>query len=83
MMQHATADRDDGPDGALSCAVGLVCVWHRRLLLNSFIFVEELKRVGSKLARAVVSHKLDLFAELRLYYLDVLLDAVFAFRLGM
>lgn len=83
MMEHAAADSDDRPDGALSSSVGLVCVWYRGLLLDAFIFVENLKRVGRKFTGPVVSHKLDLLAELRLYHRDVLLDAVFTLRLGM
>ena len=62
MVEHAATNRDDSPNGALRRAVGLVCIWHRRLLLNAFIFVEFLKRVGCELAGSVVSGELDLLA---------------------
>ncbi|KAG4218048.1 hypothetical protein PC116_g33472 [Phytophthora cactorum] len=81
-MQHAAADRDDSPDGSLCRAVGLVRVRNRGLLLDAFVFVESLERVGSKLTSSVVPHKLDLLAELLLHPPDVRLDAGFAFRLG-
>ncbi|KAG4221018.1 hypothetical protein PC116_g30506 [Phytophthora cactorum] len=84
-MQHAAADRDDSPDGSLCRAVGLVRVRNRGLLLDAFVFVEVLERVGSKLTSSVMPHKLDLLAELRLHLHDVRLDgldAVFALRLG-
>lgn len=78
MMEHAAADRIDDPDSALSCAVGLVCVWHCHLLLNSFIFVEGLKRVSRKLTSSVVTHKLGLLAELRLHHRDVFPEVLLA-----
>ncbi|KAG4221124.1 hypothetical protein PC116_g30399 [Phytophthora cactorum] len=81
-MQHAAADRDDSPDGSLCRAVGLVRVRNRGLLLDAFVFVEGLERVGSELTSSVMPHKLDLLAELRLHLHDVRLDAVFALRLG-
>ncbi|KAG4218821.1 hypothetical protein PC116_g32699 [Phytophthora cactorum] len=81
-MQHAAADRDDSSDSALGRAVCLVRVWNRGLLLDAFVFVEVLERVGRKLTSSVVPHKLDLLAELHLHLHDVRLDAVFALRLG-
>ncbi|KAG4217135.1 hypothetical protein PC116_g34384 [Phytophthora cactorum] len=81
-MQHAAADRDDSPDGSLCRAVRLVRVRNRGLLLDAFVFVEVLERVGRKLTSSVVPHKLDLLAELLLHLHDVCLDAVFALRLG-
>ncbi|KAG4218148.1 hypothetical protein PC116_g33372 [Phytophthora cactorum] len=84
-MQHAAADRDDGSDSSLCRAVGLVRVRNRGLLLDAFVFVEGLERVGRKLTSSVMPHKLDLLAELLLHLHDVRLDgldAVFAFRLG-
>ncbi|KAG3050672.1 hypothetical protein PI125_g26406 [Phytophthora idaei] len=84
-MQHAAADRDDSSDGSLCRAGGLVRVRNRGLLLDAFVFVEILERVRRKLTSSVVSHKLDLLAELPLHLHDVRLDgfdAVFAFRLG-
>ena len=80
MMEHAAADRDNGSNGSFCCAIRLMCVWHRSLLFNAFILIENLKRAGCKLTGSVVSHKLDLLAKLRLYHRDVLPDAVFAFR---
>ncbi|KAG4222635.1 hypothetical protein PC116_g28890 [Phytophthora cactorum] len=84
-MQHAAADRDDSPDSSLCRAVRLVRVRNRGLLLDAFVFVEVLERVGRKLTSSVVPHKLDLLAELLLHIHDVRLDgldAVFALRLG-
>ena len=81
MVEHAATNRDDSPNGALRRAVGLVCIWNRRLLLNAFVFVEFLKRIGCELAGSVVSNELDLLAKLRLHHLDVSCDVVFTLRL--
>ncbi|KAG4219868.1 hypothetical protein PC116_g31653 [Phytophthora cactorum] len=81
-MQHAAADRDDSSDCSLCRTVGLVRVWNRGLLLDAFVFVEGLERVGSELTSSVMPNKHDLLAELRLHLHDVRLDAVFALRLG-
>ncbi|KAG4216560.1 hypothetical protein PC116_g34959 [Phytophthora cactorum] len=84
-MQHAAANRDDSSDSSLCRAVRLVRVRNRGLLLDAFVFVEVLERVGRKLTSSVVPHKLDLLAELLLHLHDVRLDgldAVFALRLG-
>ncbi|KAG3048837.1 hypothetical protein PI125_g26667 [Phytophthora idaei] len=81
-MQHTAADRDDSSDGAFSCAIGLVRVRNRGLLLDALVLVERLERVGRKLTGSVMTHELDPLAELRLHLHGVRLDAVFAFRLG-
>ena len=62
VVKLRTLQHDNSPNGALRRAVGLMCIWQRRLLLNAFIFVEFLKRVGCELAGSVVSDELDLLA---------------------
>ena len=83
MMENAAANCDDSPNDTLCCAVDMMCVRHRSLLLDAFVFVEHLERVGCKLAGSVVSHKLDLLTELRLYHGDVLPDVVFTLGLHL
>ena len=54
----------------------------RNLLLDALVYVKALKRISRKLASPVMSHKLDLFSELRLDLQNRSLDEGFAVRLG-
>ena len=76
-MKQTSADRDNGPDGPLCRPVGLVRVRNGDLLLDAFIFVKRLERVGSELSSPVMANKLDLLLELVLNLDDVAPDAVF------
>ena len=81
VVPQTAADRDNRPNGAFCRTVGLVRIRHRGLLLDAFILVEDLERVGCKLTCSIVTNELDLLAELGLDLDDVGLDTVFALRL--
>ena len=81
-MKQTAPDRDDSPEGTFLSAVCLVCVRHRRLLLNGFFFVKRLERVGCELSRSIIANELDLLAKWSLDLDDVVLDAVFSLRPG-
>ena len=81
-MQQTASDRDDGPDDTFCSSVGLMCIWYCDLLLNYFILIKHLKRVGGKFTRSIAANELDLFGKLSLDLDDVIPDAVFALGRG-
>lgn len=80
-MHQAALDRDARTDGRFRSAIGLMCKQNRRLLLDAFVFVENLERVACTHSRFIIANELDLLAKLGLYLDEVALDTVFRVRL--
>lgn len=79
-MKHDASNYHNSRNCPFCCATRLMHIRNSDLLLDSLIIVEYLE--GSRREFLIMSNEVEFAVKLHLHRHDILLDAVFAFRLG-